>query len=351
MAAPATPTNFACQTADAKVLVTCDLTATATSYKVQRSTDGVTYSVIASPATPGYLDTTAATGTLYYYKMAAANNSGVDISAYTSAITVAPAPISEMSLQQLRLFSQARADQINSNFLSLAEWNSNIDNSLYELYDLLIAAYGEEYFMAPAPAQFTSNGNTQVYPLPDGITSFTNGLTSATGYIAPATYKIMGVDLGVNNGPNGWVSIEKFNFVDRNKFFYPNTNSTMYGVFNMSYRLYGTNIMFIPLPNGNQPIRIWYIPRMTQLLQDTDTTVIGYSGWLEYVIVDAAIKAMQKEESDCSVLMAQKEALRKRIEAMAAGRDAGRPDTISDTRGASFGGSQWGMGDGFKGGW
>lgn len=350
MAAPATPTGFSCQTADAKVLVTCDLTATATSYKVQRSTDGVTYSVIASPSTPGYLDTTVVTGTLYYYKMAAANNSGVDVSAYTSAISIASAAISEMSLQQLRLFSQARADQINSNFLSLAEWTSNINNSMYELYDLLIAAYGEEYFMAPAPAQFNSNGSTQIYPLPDGITSFTNGLSGATGYIAPSCYKLMGVDLGVNNGPNGWVSIPKFNFIDRNKFFYPNTAATYYGVFNMSYRLQGTNIMFIPLPSGNQPIRVWYIPRMPQLLQDTDVTVVGYSGWLEYVITDAAIKAMQKEESDCSTLIAQKQALKLRIEAMANNRDAGAPDTISDTRGASWGGAPYNSGD-FKGGW
>lgn len=350
MAAPATPTGFAVQTADAKVYISCNLTATATSYKVQRSADGVTYSTIASPTTPGYLDTSVTSGTAYYYQMAAANNSGADVSAYTTPVSVVPAPVSEMSLQQIRLFSQARADQINSNFLSLAEWNSNINQSLYELYDLLIAAYGEEYFLSD-PAQFTTNGSTQTYTLPDGVTSFTNGLTGATGYIASACYKLYGVDLGVNNGPNGWVTVQKFNFIDRNKFFYPNTNSTMYGVFNMSYRLKGNSIIFIPLPSGNMPVRVWCVPRMTQLIADTDCSVIGFSGWLEYVIVDAAIKAMQKEESDCSALMAQKEALRKRIEAMANNRDQGMPDTISDTRGSSFGGSQWGMGDGFKGGW
>ena len=88
---------------------------------------------------------------------------------------------------------------------------------------------------------------------------------------------------------------------------------------------------------GNQPIRISYIPRMTSLLQDTDYTMNqGVNGWLEYVIVDAAMKAMMKEESDITALAAMKMALIKRIEETATNRDAGLPDTISDVRGAGW---------------
>jgi hypothetical protein len=70
---------------------------------------------------------------------------------------------------------------------------------------------------------------------------------------------------------------------------------------------------------------------LTQLSALSDT-VDGYSGWTEYVIVDAAIKCLQKEESDVSVLMVQKAALKQRIEEASQNRDAGQPSTISDTR-------------------
>ena len=86
---------------------------------------------------------------------------------------------------------------------------------------------------------------------------------------------------------------------------------------------------------------------MTQLLSDSDI-LDGVSGWTEYVIVDAAIKALLKEESDTTVLMAQKLALIKRIEETAMNRDAGQADTISNVR---TWGERWGAygGPGFDG--
>ena len=90
-------------------------------------------------------------------------------------------------------------------------------------------------------------------------------------------------------------------------------------------------IEFIPTPSAGQAIRLWYIPRLTQLLQDTDTTNTGISGWIEYVIVRSAMYALAKEESDISVLTQQLLFLKGRIEETAANRDAGMPDTISDT--------------------
>ncbi len=350
MAAPTSaPSNFWVQSANRQIYLSCGLLATATSYDFQRSTDGITYTSLATAGTitvPYYLDTTPVVGTTYYYKVAGRIDTD---GPFTTAQTSVAVPTGEMCLGQIRLQAQQRADQVNSQFLTLPEWNANINNSLFELYDLLVQSYGEEYFVA-TPVIFTTNGSTTIYPLPDGITTFTNGLTNATGFVAAPFYKLMGVDLGPNQGPNGWVTVKKFNFIDRNAFFYPNTNSTLYGVFNMSYRLLGNGIEFIPLPSANQPCRIWYIPRMPMLLADTDITTSGVSGWIEYVIVDAAIKAMQKEESDCSLLMAQKAELKRRIEAASMNRDVGQPDTISDTRRSTDGGGPFGMTGGFRGG-
>lgn len=339
MAIPSTPTNFYVQQGNGQVLVSWDISAGATSYSVQRSTDGVTFSVLASPTAVEYLDTSVTLGTQYWYQVAATNGSGT--SSYTSNQSIVPTPTGEMSLGAIRLAAQQRADRVNSDFVTLPEWNSYINQSYMELYDLLVTVY-EDYYVA-APVQFQSDGTNYLYALPNG-----------TNYSAAEPfYKLLGADLGLNSANNAWVTIPKFNFIDRNKFVYPNTSSTIYGVFNLRYRLMGSNIQFIPTPSAGQPIRLWYIPRLAQLLRDTDIASTAISGWIEYVIVDAAIKALQKEESDVSVLVLQKQALIERIQTSSMNRDAGQPDTISDVRP----GSRWGGGDsgygfnGPSGGW
>ncbi len=338
MAFPATPSNFYVQQGNRQVYLSWDISVGSTSYQIQRSLDGVTFTNYASVVVNNYLDTGVTVGTLYYYQVAAVNLSGT--SPYTSAQQTIPTPAAEMSLGQLRLLSQQRADRVNSNFVTLPEWNSYINQSMYELYDLLITV-SEDYYIAP-PAQFASDGTTYLYPLPDGNISFINGISGQGSYIAPPFYKLRGVDLGISSANNAWVTLRKFMFESRNTYVYPNSASTIYGVFNCQYRIMGNNLELIPTPTGNQQFRLWYIPRLAQLLQDTDLTDVGISGWLEYVITDAAIKALQKEESDVSVLAAQKMMLIKRVEDAAQNRDANQPDTITNVRTNGY----WGAGSG-----
>lgn len=314
------------------------------SYSVQRSLDGVTYAVVATPALNKYLDTAVTIGTQYFYKVAAVNGSG--ISPYTAAQNLVPTPTAEMSLGEIRTRAQQRADRLNSNFVTLPEWNFFINQAMFELYDLLVTSY-EDMFTA-TPATFLVNGADFLYPLPNGTDTFINGLTNAT-FVAEPFYKMQGVDLALNSSANGYVTVNKFNFADRNKFVYPNSASTIYGVFNLQYRMMGTNIEFIPTPSAGQRIRIWYIPRLKELLADNDLSTIGFSGWLQYVIIRAAKYALDKEESDTTKLDQELQYLIKRIEASASNRDAGNPDTISDTRNTN---SAWGTGGtgGFQGG-
>lgn len=344
MAIPITPTSFAVQQGNQQVYTSWDLNTLALSYVVQRSTDGLTYATVASPVTPYYLDTTAVVGTLYYYQAAAVNGSGT--SPFTAPLSIVSTPTSEMTLGQIRLAAQQRADRVNSQFVTMPEWNEFINQSMFELYDLLVDSY-EDYFLAP-PVQFPIIGNTPVYPLPNGQLPFINGTTQAS-FIAPPFYKLSGVDLSLNTSQNAFVTVNKFNFIDRNNYVYPNSNSTIYGVFNLQYRLMGNNIQFMPTPTAGQTIQLWYIPRLNQLLSDNDITTIGYSGWLEYVIIRSAMLALVKEESDVSALTMALADLRKRIESASQNRDNGLPDTIANV--SSWG--NWGGGTfgGWHGGW
>jgi hypothetical protein len=331
MALAAIPSNLYVTQGNQKILLQWDIAAGATSYSIERSIDNITYAVVATPAINSYLDTTVSLGVQYYYKIASVNGSGT--SPYTIPQSIIATPNGEMSLGELRFRAQQRADRVDSNFISLPEWNSYINQSYMELYDLLVTTF-EDYYMAPALI-FQVNGTDYLYDLPNG--------SNYSG--APAFYKMLGVDLSLNTSQNAYVTIDRFQFKSRNTYVYPNSASSIYGVFNLQYRIMGNQIEFIPTPSASQTIRIYYIPRINALLQDTDITTNSISGWIEYVITDAAIKALQKEESDVSVLMAQKQALLRRIQESGANRDAGSPDKITDSRQSQ----NWGNYSGWSG--
>lgn len=341
MATPGIPQNMYVQTANEQVLVSWDLSTGATDYIVQRSLDNVTFTTLVTvsgdPLATSYIDTAVTLGLQYWYKVAASNVDGT--SPYTLSQSTIPAASGEYSLARIRELSQQKADRINNNFVTKPEWNSFINLAMYELYDLLTTVF-EDYNVA-APVQFRVDGSTAQYALPNGSNTFTNGYTGVT-FTPPAFYKLLGVDLALNSAPNAWVTVNKFNFIDRNRFVYPNTASTIYGVFNLQYRVMGSNIQFIPTPSANQAIQLWYVPRLTELLSDTDCSDISISGWIQYVICRAAKYALDKEESDTSQINQELMFMKQRIEESAANRDAGMPDKISDAR--------TGWGNGWNGG-
>src|ERR1019366_3604868 len=230
MAIPSTPANVYVQQGNGQVFISFDISAGATSYNIFRSTDGVSFVSVARPATNSYLDTAVVRGTLYYYQVAAVSIDGSSV--LSPPQSVVPVMQAENSLCQLRLMSQQRADRVNSNFVTLPEWNSYINQSYFELYDLLITVY-EDYYVAP-PIIFQTVGTLDRYPLPDGI------LYAG----AKPFYKLMGVDCGLASTGNAWISLGKFDFIARNRYIFPNLTSTFLGVFNMQYRLVGDKLMF-----------------------------------------------------------------------------------------------------------
>ena len=227
-----------------------------------------------------------------------------------------------MTLAELRSAVRQRSDMENSLFVKDAELNSYINQSYFELYDLLVQKYGDNYFVA-SPYSFTTDGTNDEYNLPSDF------------------YKLLGVDLALSQSTDSWVTTKPFNFQERNRYAVPNFQS-FYGITNLRYRLQGNKLKLTPIPQANQPMRIWYVPRMTTLANNNDT-VDGISGWTEYIIIDAAIKCLQKEESDCTVLLAQKAAIIQRIENAAENRDAGFPKTVSDV---AFSNYEWPYGSG-----
>lgn len=345
---PYQPQSLVAEQADGNILLTWNGSLGAASYQIQRSLDGTNFTNLATVTVTQYIDSFPGVGIMYYYQVAAVNVSG--ISPYSSIIKMVAAPPSEMSLFELRLRSQQTADRVNSDFVTYSEWNAFIRLAMYELYDLLITSY-EDYNVAPY-VFINTTGSVMNYALPDGTNYLGNTYGNGSGSPAQAFYKLTGVDLGVNTSNNAWVTLNRYDYIDRNAYVYPNSTSTIYGVYNMRYRIMGNSINFIPTPSGGQQIRLTYQPRLPALLADNNITTIGWSGWLRYVIARSAKYALDKEEgSDTSKLDAEILFLKTRIEQAAQNRDVGQPDTISETRKDSvYGGTGWGQGGG-QGGW
>lgn len=322
-------------------------------------------------------------------------------------------PNGKVSLGYLRMQAQQRSDLENNPAVSTSEWNGYLSSSYKELYDKLVGAYGNDYYIS-LPYQFSLNGS-QFYNLPDGSTNFL--INSAA---APAFYKLSGVDLQYSGSPSGWVSLRNFEFISRNKYAYPNLNANINGYTNLRYRIVGNQLMLIPIPATSQLAQIWYVPEPTSLqyaptcaltsssatitVSDTGglsigmsvyalsgiadgttissintsnntvvlslaatatlpiTTVLfwtdavqidGISGWEEYVIVDAAIKANIKQDNPIEGLTLQLQKMNERINAMAEARDQGQAFHVSDALSINGGGydsdDDFGGGGGF--GW
>lgn len=210
-----------------------------------------------------------------------------------------------VTLSAFRDRARQRADMVNSRFVTDAELNTYINASIDELYDLLIASRGENYYVKSY--SFTTSTNVDTYALPADF------------------LKLMGVDYVTSTTQA--ITLKAFRWQERNRFREPFYNTRNY---NLMYQVRGDNLVFIPTPNGNQLIKLWYVPRAVDLTTDT-ASFDGINGWEEYVVIDAAIKMRVKEESPVEELMIAKQDMKARILSASSGRDSGEPARVVDT--------------------
>lgn len=195
--------------------------------------------------------------------------------------------MASVTLTALRARVRELADMTGSAFVTDASTSLDafINAAADELYDLLVLKF-EDYNLSSS--SFTTASGTGTYALPADF------------------YKLRGVDLTIDGSQ---VALEQFSFRERHRYQSAEVTTPIGSV--------GT---------------IWYIPTRSLLANGADT-LAGVNGWEEYVVVDAAIRCLLKEESDASSLMAMKQGQMARIEQAAAVRDAGGPSRIVDVEG------------------
>ncbi len=218
-----------------------------------------------------------------------------------------------VTLAKLKERAREAADQENSTFISDSELTNYINTSAKRLYDLLISAYGQEYYYSQENISLGST--TDEYELPADF------------------YKLLGVDLVLSANPSHndqAITIEPFNLQERNRY----KNSYLYtggfdGNVRARYRLRANKISIIPSSTGANTLRVIYVPTLEDMALDGDT-FDGVNGWEEFIVLEVAIKMMRKEESDTRDLRADLAIIREDLLEMAADRDIGQPMTVSD---------------------
>lgn len=220
-----------------------------------------------------------------------------------------PTNYGNVTLLQLRTWARQRCDQENSTLWADSDVNTAINRSIMELYDLIVSAYGDEYYLS-SYTNTTASG-TASYAILSGIDTYD-------------FYKLLRVDMTINGKV---VSLAKFRLADEDSYKW-NGNGTP-----VRYRLEGNNVVFVPTPDAAYSFTVYYIPNPVPLSSDTDTWS-GVNGWDEYVVVDVAKKMATKEENWelVQALTADKALLADRVRRMAPARDVGNPETIRITK-------------------
>lgn len=224
------------------------------------------------------------------------------------------------TMSDLITYTRQRSNMEQNQFVTDAEIQLYLNQSLGELDDLLATEY-EDYHMLNYQAVLPGNGATNIIPVPSNL------------------LKLRGVDFqyqpsGASAQPALWFTLPRFNFLERNQQNPLSVISVPWGRLNMSYNLIDQGIEVIPATQCQGTYQIWYTPKF-EYLQSVNQALPLYmnaQGWSEYSIVDACIKIFNKQNIDPSAFMAEKEALRQRIIASAKNRDAGGVKCVADVR-------------------
>lgn len=195
-----------------------------------------------------------------------------------------------------------------------AEVNSYIYQSWCALYDYLTSK-GQDYYLSTQPVYNTAL-NTDTYALPLDY------------------YKVRGVDVTIGGFAR---SLSQWRFEERERYNYYGTWNTGLPI---AYHIMNGSIVFKPLPAGAYPITLYYYPTAPQLVGDGDA-INGVDGFEEWVVLDAAIKMLTKDDRDTSALVGERDRVLARVGTMMSSQDAGEPYRIVRRKYMNYGPLSW----------
>jgi hypothetical protein len=224
--------------------------------------------------------------------------------------------VATRTLAQLRADVRQTVDLINNtSWITDAEINRRLNESLSRLHGIIVQARGEEYFRKLVTAVTVADVATVAQPAD--------------------LLSLLAIDIVLGSET---MTARRIGFEHRNSFEDTAGWSTNISIF---YSLEaGPVFRFFPTPQSVFTINIWYIQGFTNLVGDVDTFE-GFNNWEHWAVVDAAIQILAREESDTQALAFERNRIEAEIEALAPNRDRGEPRTVTDVRRERFRNRGW----------
>lgn len=176
-----------------------------------------------------------------------------------------------------------------------------INEANQKLHGMLVEAMGEEYVSSSASLSIVAG--TSDYAVPTGF------------------FKLYGIDMTIGDYVR---ALKPYERLERNVYRNGRLLGEMFrGLEVPRYSLVGSNIRFYPAPSQVITTSVLYAPEATVLVNGSDA--VNYAnGWERFIVLDAAIQCLAKEESDTRTLVAERAAVVKEIENAKEQRDLNR---------------------------
>lgn len=206
------------------------------------------------------------------------------------------------TLADLILDVRQRTNQENSTFVTDAEVTEYLNQEIAELYARIVQAQGPEHYRSSVPVPVVSG--TALYALPADFWQL-QALEATLGGITGRLRPFMQTEHArlQNAQPFAWYSP-------------------------IRYRLQANNLEILPATQ-TFTATLYYTPAPPRLVSGTDV-LDGFAGYEVAAIYGACATVLQKEESDPSFYLAQRDRIYAHIQSVAAQRDANEPERIQD---------------------
>ena len=221
----------------------------------------------------------------------------------------------------------------SSAFVTSSELNTLVDVFMRELYDKLVAARGQEYYRLSASNTLIPGAAS--YLLPYDFFQLL-GVFANEAAIGAVPAAVQFAYTAADDIGTGWRRLQPFmvgelsELLNRNGAHPHETRYRLNGVVDTGRVVSqaADAIEFRPTPRQAFTVRAEYIPTCVSATDAGEVYYSGVNGWEEYAVLKMAMRMLGKQESSTSHLQRDLDDLNKRIDALAAARDAGAPERM-----------------------
>jgi len=214
-----------------------------------------------------------------------------------------------MLLSEAITQARRRADMLTSDFVTDAELISYLNEGFALLQERLCSGG------AASADRLTKTGTVTV-------------LAGTQSVALPLDFWILrGVDYLNTSGR--WQSLREMPFAERDRW-QQNGVASPHEMPPRVYRLIGSALWIWPEDVATGSYRLWYVPSYVDVTTTSSPVPAWANHWEEFAILTAAIKCLQKEESDVSVMLAERAALEQRMMDQGRDRSFNGPARIAD---------------------